>query len=919
MLRFLSINFIYFWHFKFGTSGIEAYFYTFTKIALKALQSNTPYILLFSFISFFCLEVSHAQGIKPKSTPILVKKIQKPIFKKDSLLPLKVTDTIRKDSIIRKGSIEGIITHDADGYTLQEVKKKQITLYDNAHITYQDIDLKAGIIIIDNKNNILFAKGIKDSLGVYQQRPIFKQGSQDSEQDSLLYNFKTKKALIYGLKTIQSGMITYGEKTKRVNDSTIYIRNIRFTTSEKDNPDYYIQTKKAKLVPGKKIIVGLSNLVIADVPTPIFLPFAYLPLGDKRTSGLIIPTWGEAKNQGYFLQNGGYYLAINDYLDITLLGDIYTNGSWGLRTESSYVVRYKFSGNVSVRFENLIRSLKGFDDYSKSTNFNIRWSHSQDSKANPNSRISASVNLGSSQYFRESLNQINASDFLTNTLNSSISYYRKFVGTPFNLNVTATHSQNTNTKTITMTLPSLQLNMDRIYPFAGKGGIKKNALQKIGMNYNMSGDYRINTIDSLFFKPEMFKTAKAGIQHNANFSTNMKVFKYFTLSPNATYKEVWNFDYINKRHDPLTMNSDKELGFGAAVNDTLRGFKSFREYRAGVSLSTAIYGVVNFNKGRLKSIRHTIRPSISYGYRPDFADKYNQQVQQSADPTDLLTYSPFENGIYGRPSSGLSNSIGFSINNVLEAKVASKDSTEVEHKKISLLNNLNFNASYNFASDSLRWSPVSISAGTRILKDKLSINMSASLDPYQVNSKGTRIDKFNRGLFRLTSMNVSANYSISNKDFEKKDTKNTSNKNESSSNQFGDSRNNSPNQQQQTEVKETQLYRASIPWSLNLSYAVNYANNGLISGIGSNTLMFNGNLELSPKWGVRFSSGYDFKNGGYSFTRLGFSRDLDSWSFNFDWSPFGYNKSYYFRIGVNSSMLSDLKWDKRSLPDRRLF
>lgn len=871
------------------------------------MQSNIPYILLFSFISFFCLEAGHAQGIKPKSTPILIKKTKKPNVKKDNKLPRKVSDTIRKDSIVSKGFIEDIVSHDADGYIIQETKKKQITLFDNAHVTYQDIDLKAGIIIIDNKTNTLFAKGIKDSLG-YHQRPIFKQGTQDSEQDSLFYNFKTKKALIYGLKTVQSGMITYGEKTKRVNDSTIYIRNIRFTTSKKDNPDYYIQTKKAKLVPGKKIIVGTSNLVIADVPTPIFLPFAYLPLGDKRTSGLIIPTWGEANNQGYFLQNGGYYLAINDYLDITLLGDIYTNGSWGLRTESSYVVRYKFSGNFSVRFENLIRSLKGFDDYSKSTNFNIRWSHSQDSKSNPNSRISASVNLGSSQYFRESLNQINSSDFLTNTLNSSISYYRKFVGTPFNINVTATHSQNTNTKAITMTLPSLQLNMDRIYPFAGKGGIKKNAFQKIGVNYNMSGDYRINTSDSLFFKPEMFKTAKAGIQHNADFSTNMKVLKYFTLSPNATYKEVWNFDYINKRYED-----------NSVINDTLRGFKSFREYRAGVSLSTAIYGLVNFKKGRLKSIRHTIRPSVSYGYRPDFSDKYNQQVQQNQDPTDLLTYSPFENGIYGRPSSGLSNSIGFSINNVLEAKVTSKDSTEVQDKKITLLNNLNFNASYNFAADSLRWSPVSVSAGTRILKDKLSINMSASLDPYQVNSKGTRIDKFNRGLFRLTRMSASANYSISSKDFEKKGTKNTSKKNKSSTNQFGDSQNSSPNQQQESEEKVTKLYESSIPWSLNLSYAINYSNNGLISGIGSNTLMFNGDLELSPKWGVRFSSGYDFENGGYSFTRLGFSRDLDSWSFNFDWSPFGYNKSYYFRIGVNSSMLSDLKWEKRSLPDRRLF
>ena len=337
------------------------------------------------------------------------------------------------------------------------------------------------------------------------------------------------------------------------------------------------------------------------------------------------------------------------------MGDVYNNGSWGLRTESSYVFRYKFSGNFSLRYENLIRSVKGFDDYSKSSNFNIQWSHSQDSKSNPNARFSASVNLGSSKYFRESLNEVNSSDFLTNTLSSSVSYYKKFVGTPFNLNATASHSQNTNTQEITMTLPSLQVNMDRVYPFAGKGGIKKNALQKIGMNYSMKGDYRINTVDSLFFKPQMFETAKAGVQHTASANTNMKVFKYFTLSPSANFKEVWNWDYINRYYDPTT---------GTAIKDTVRGFKSFREYNAGVSLGTSIYGVFNF-KGRLKSIRHTIRPSISYGYRPDFADKYNQQVQKSIDPTDILTYSPFEDGIYGRPGAGLSNSIGINISNVL--------------------------------------------------------------------------------------------------------------------------------------------------------------------------------------------------------------------------------------------------------------
>ena len=882
-----------------------------TKIALKALQSNIHHILLFSFLSFFCFEIGYAQDIKAKTKPIPLIKNKKSIIKKDTLILNKVADTIKKDTIIKpKSSFESKITHNAVDYIKQNAKKKLVELYNEAHVTYDGIDLKAGYILIDNKKNTLFAKGIKDSLG-YQQRPVFKQDGQESEQDSILYNFKTKKAIIYGIKTNQSGMITYAKRTKRVNDSVIFLGNMRFTTSDKPNPDYYIKTRKAKLVPGKKIIVGLSNLVIADVPTPLAIPFAYFPMTETRASGFIIPTWGEASNQGYFLQNGGYYLALNDYLDITLMGDVYTNGSWGLRTESSYVVRYKFSGNFSFRYENLIRSVKGFDDYSKSANFNLRWSHSQDSKSNPNARFSASVNLGSSKYFRESLNEVNSTDFLTNTLSSSVSYYRKFVGTPFNLNATATHSQNTNTQKITMTLPSLQVNMDRIYPFAGRSGVKKNALQKIGFNYSMKGDYRINTVDSLFFKPEMFKTAKAGVQHTTSANTNMKFLKYFTLSPSANYKEVWNFDYTNRVYDPTTQT---------AVKDTLRGFKSFREYNVGLSLSTNIYGVFNFKKGRLKSIRHTLRPSITYGYRPDFANNYNQQVQQSSDPTDILTYSPFENGIYGKPSSGLSNSIGISINNVLEAKVASKDSTNVEDEKIMLLNNLNFSTSYNIAADSLRWSPVSMTGGTRFFKDKLSLNFGATFDPYQVDSGGNRINKFNKNILRLTTANVSANISLSSKDFEKKDKK-SNNSNQTSQNQFGDTNNSSINQNKKgNNIKETKLYKASIPWSINLTYAVNYTDNGFnSSGIGSNTLMFNGNLELSPKWKVRYSSGYDFKNKGFSYTRLGFTRDLDSWNFSFDWSPFGNNKSYFFRIGVNSGMLNDLKWDKRSLPDRLLF
>ena len=899
------------------------------------MRTNLTYILLVFYL--FCFQISVSQDFGKTTIPIQ-KAAKKPLLNisKDTLKDLKngkflnfKKDSIINDSIKPKEAIDGIITHDAEDYTTQNAKNKTVTLYNNAQITYTDIDLKAGIIVIDYKKSTIYAKGIKDSLG-YHQKPVFKQGEQESEQDSILFNFKTKKALVYGVKTNQSGIITYGKKTKRVNDSTIYMRKLRFTTSQKKNPDYYIQTNKAKLIPGKKIIVGGSSLVLADVPTPIYLPFAYFPLTNKRTSGFIIPSYGDSNQQGFFLQNGGYYFALSDYFDLTVLGDIYTNGSWGLRADSNYYVRYKFSGNFSIRYENIIQGIKGLSDYNKSSNFNIRWSHSQDGKSSPNSRFSASVNLGSSKYYRQSLNEFNSSQFLTNTLNSSISYYKKFVGTPFNMNVTATHSQNTNTQQISMTLPSLQLNMDRIYPFAGKDGVKKNPIQKMGLNYNMQTKLLINTTDDEFFSDKMFNTAKKGVQHNLSTNTNLKAFKYFTLSPSVNFKEVWYFNKINKNYDPSLIQTNGNLG--GVVNDTISGFNRFHEYNLGASLTTNIYGTFNFKKGRLKAIRHTIRPSISYGYRPNFAKNYDLQVQQNSDPNDLLTYSPFEGGIYGTPGSGIQNSIGISVNNVLEAKVAPKDpDSDEEDKKVTILNNLNFNTSYNIAADSLKWSPLNANAGTRLFKDKLALNINAAFDPYQINSKGNRINKFNNGLLRLTRIGATANYSLSSKDFEKKkegeknNSKQQGNGAQDTPDVFGQNRPNSNdlsnNQQGKkgNETKKTELYRIKIPWTLNLAYAMNYFDNGLKNDVVNNSLMFSGDVELSPKWKVGFSSGFDIKENAFTYTRLSFSRDLDSWRLNFNWTPFGINSSYNFFIGVKSSVLSDLKWDKNKPRDKTLF
>ncbi len=891
---------------------------------------TSKHIVLFSFLFLSAYTSVSAQEIETKDkkkeieakAEIIPKQSLKSLT--DSTLVIAGKEmTVQKDTIVAdsvpakkpKESFSDIIDHAADDYIEIDIRTNTTKLYNNAKLHYQDIDLEAGIIIIDYKNNLITARGIIDSTG-YTQIPFFRQGKEESTQDSILVNYKTKKALIWGAESEQDNGILVGSGiSKKVNDSTIYVRDIVITTSKKKNPDYYIGIKKAKIIPQKKIIAGASKLYIADVPTPLWLPFAYFPLSQSRTSGILMPTYGENARQGYFLQNGGYYFSVSNYFDLALTGDIYTNGSWGFRAHSNYALRYRFSGNLAFSYESNVNSLRGFDDYSKSTSYNIRWSHSQAAQANPNSRFSASVNLGSSKFYRETLNQFASNARLNNQLSSSVSFSKRFVGTPFNMSLTARHSQNTNTEQINMTLPSLQLSMDKIFPFRPKNGSAKNAFQKIGLSYNMSGDYNINTTDEHFLKKEMFNGARKGIQHTASLSTNMKLLKYFTVSPSANYKERWYFDYLEKKFDEET---------NTVQTDTLTGFKALREFSTSLSLSTNIYGTVNMKKGRLKAIRHTIRPSVSYSFRPDFSF-YDEEVF-NPETGEMDTYSPYQGAIYGVPGKGVSNSIGINVSNSFEAKIMSKDSTDTKPKKINLLNNLNFSTGYNMSADTLRWSPVSMSTGANFFKNKLRVNVRATLDPYAISSGGRRINIFNinngGSLFRLTSAGMSVGYSLSNKSFSKevKDKKATEEEKETDlgiaeENMLDNNRKN----QKETKKKITKLYYSKIPWTLNLSYSLQYANQQRQNELASNSLDFNGSIEFSPKWNVGFRSSYDFKGKGLGHTSLNFQRDLDSWRMSFSWVPLGNYRTYYFFIGVKSSVLSDLKYDKRKLPDKQLF
>ncbi len=841
----------------------------------------------------------------------------------------KVTDTIRP-----KEDLKHIMEYYGEDYVFLDKKNNRAYLYNKAYVVYGDTRIEAGEIVMDYNTNEIYARGI-DSAGVYMQKPVFVQGANEVRPDSLRFNNDTEKAIIYNSRTQQNGFNVIAEITKKQNDSVIFLRNVKFTTSENiDDPEYYFYTRRAKFVPNKKIVTGFTNMYIADVPTPIALPFAYFPLTEDRASGFILPSVGDNSN-GFSLQNGGYYFALSDYIDLTAQGDYSTNGSYGLRAESNYALRYKFAGNISLRYENNITGERGFDDFSQSAIYNIRWSHRQDAKVNPSSRFSANVNLGSSVYYQQSQNQTNNASALVNTLSSSISYTKTFDIEPqVNISVAATHSQNTQTQAINMSLPNFNGSVARIYPFAPKIGAKKGIIDNINVQYNVTAENRISTVDSLFFKPEMFNNAQIGARHSIPISTNFKILDYLSASMSTNYQETWLLKTISRRYDALA-----DDGEGAVIEDTIPGFDSYRTYNFSTSLGTTVYGT--FNRGedkKIQGIRHVMRPSISYNINPAF-DKYYDDYDiitpataDEAASTETIEYSRFENTLYGAPGKTFSSSIGLSLSNTLEAKVRSRDTTATEAKKVTILNNLNFATAYNIAGDSLNLSPLNISGSIPIV-EKLDINFRGTLNPYALDNNNDIVDVWNinngGSLFRLTDANFSLNYSFSSKDISGSKKNDEILENDTFRNGgrqddlFGESTNqidgNIFEPDQQSDYKNKEFYSFSIPWDLRLAYTMTYSNNSRQNEISSQSLMFSSNLELSPRWRVGMSSGYDFKNKGVTLTQFRFQRDLESWQMSFNWTPIGsINTSWYFFIGIKSNILSDIKYDKRRIPDRNL-
>ncbi len=770
-----------------------------------------------------------------------------------------------------------------------DVQDQKVYLFGAAKIEYEDIVLEAGFIKLDWEAKILYATGVKDSAGNDTELPVFTQGGSTFKPHTITYNFDTKRGRITEVSTKEGEGFVTGEVVKKEANDNYYIRNGRYSTCDLEHQHYYVAANKLKVIKNKKIVSGPAYLVIADVPTPLAVPFGMFPSKSGRSSGILFPAYGESSNLGFFLRDGGYYFGLSDHFDLALRGDIYTLGSYGLKANSNYATRYRYNGNVQLSYSNIRVSEPELPDFSRTEDFFIRWSHAQNPKARPNTQFSASVNAGSSTFYRNNLNT--GSNFLNNTFQSTVSWAKGWAGKPYNLSLSLRHSQNTITRDVDLSLPEAAFTVNRLYPFRRQVVAGKPLwYEKIGVSYAMNLQNTIQTKDTLLFDESSLQLFRNGIRHSIPVTTSLQLFKHFTLSPTFNYSERWYLKTTEKRWDAENMN---------IVTDTVNGFVAARDFSTSAALSTRVYGMIQFRNAKVLAVRHVFTPSISFTYRPDFADDnwgYYKKVQSDT-LGNTTTYSRFETGVYGGPASGKVQSIGWNFDNNLEMKVRAARDTITGTKKIKIFESIGFSGGYNFAADSLKLSNIGIN-GRTVLLDRLNINFGTSFDPYVLDSIGRKIDKFeyteNKRLSRLTSANISAGVSLNSK---RKETLNTTKGTEAEREQI---------------LKNQNAYvDFTVPWNLSVNYNFVYSKPGITESNINQSMSFNGDLRLTPKWKIGFSSGYDLKEKDFTYSSFDLYRDLHCWEMKFNWIPFGYHQSYYFQINVKSSVLQDLKLSRK--------
>ena len=835
----------------------------------------------------------------------------------DSLSTL-LPDSVLVDSLrsrdpygISPNAVKSRVDYKALDSIRLDMTEKKVYMYNETDISYEDINLKAAYVEIEFESNTVYATGTKDSTGKEIGKPVFTMGESSFEAETMKYNYTTKQGLVKKVITEDAEGYLHGSTVKKMADNVTNVMDGSYTTCELEDPHFEFRFKKAKVIPENKIVTGPAYFVVEDVPTPLAIPFGLFPNKKGQRSGIVIPTWGESRERGFYFENGGYYFAINEYMDLKLVGDIYTLGSWAVKPAVNYRVRYRYSGYLNANYAINILGEQGTPDYSRNRDFSIRWVHNQDPKARPNSKLTANVNIVSSQYNK--FNPVNSDAYLSNTFQSSVNYSKSWAGKYF-LNMSLNHSQNTITREMNLALPKFTFTVNRFYPFRAKkitGALKW--YDNVSVNYNMVGENRINTYDTLLFNEPLGPNMKNGIKHSVQVSTgSIKLLKHLVWTNNINYTERWysQSQFKNWRNDTLYTNEEPIDGYVAV--DTVYGFNAVRDFNLSTSMSTTLYGMFTYRKGPVKAIRHVIRPSASFTVRPDFSNpEWGYYKYYTNNRGETEKYSIYDGFIYGTAPEGRSGAFTFRISNNLEMKVRSRKDTITGTRKVVLIEDFSIATGYDIARDSLNMNKLTLSGRTTLFKN-LKINYSSSFDPYALDSSGRRINKFewdvNKRLFRPEnhSWRLGLSFKLNSEMLSR------------------ERKSEAGTEEELRDVNENLegYVDWNVPWSLNISYDFNYNlvytyKNGYWNydvtkeGKIIQTLSFSGDVNITPKWKLGFRSGYDFKSKDLTYTSIDIYRDLHCWEMRFNWIPYGFRQSWNFTINIKSSLLQDLKLDKK--------
>ncbi|MGS0748189.1 putative LPS assembly protein LptD [Halpernia sp. GG3] len=817
-----------------------------------------------------------------------------------------LTDTLKsKDTLVAREQLEDVVQSKAENIR-NDLPKKMTYLNRKAQVKYQDLQINADYISIDWDKGLVFARGKLDSLGKIKEPVLTVQAGKKYETDQFSYNLKTKQAIAFNARTEESEGVIVAQKTKKYNDSVFFMRQGKYTTDEyfikkKDTvADYYMLAPTIKLIKGKKkseVITGPIQLYIEDVPTPLILPFAILPFSAKRSAGILIPSFGERQDVGFFLNGLGYYQPIGDHFDLKILADIYTKGSYNFKPELNYRKNYSYSGNFSADVGTTVRGIKGLDNYSKSGTYRISWRHQQDTKANPLLTFSASVDIVSTKFYNNTVNNdyIFNQNVLNTQQNSTISIIKRFLKLPATITGTASYSQNFSTGFTDVRLPQLNVAINQFYLLKSKTGLRSGLLENITVNTGLNLNNYISAPQDQLFK-SIFDKLQTGVKNNIQLGTNTTVAKYFTFSLSANIDNALTTKTLTKLYNPVKNVLENNM------NNKIAGYSSFA---ASASLQTTLYGMLNFSKdSKIKAIRHMITPSLSFSYSPNFSlPKYGYYKNYVDNRGALTPYSIFDGGIIGTPNSSLQEALGFSIGNNIEMKVKSKsDSTGV--KKVKIFESLNISGNYNFAALTNKWSVFSVNGQSSFFNNKLNVNTSLTLEPYQIlfapgDDLGIRTDKF--GYFSLQGFNLQLSYPLT-------------------SAIFGKEKDLPKTYKTKGEIRNENYYfdddnyaHFNQPWTLNIN--ANYAYTKSLSKFGQKvaSVGLDGTLKLTPYWNLSGSTNFDVVSKQLAYTRIGFSRDQRSFTINFNWVPFGQYKVYDFFIGIKANILKDaVKYKDRS-------